>query len=172
MPAMRDLRVPSLFVLPAFEEGAYYLFGSTWRLPGCSPPSFHCYRSCDLETWEGPCPAFVRPEGFWADRDSFAPEVHEWGCAFYMFANFKAQGCFRGTQVPADEQVFLTVSALCSRLVLRPRPPNVTQRLPHSTSSGRARRQSQACRLPPGRPCQSVCRHGRASRPGRPYART
>ena len=72
MPATRDLRIPNPFVLPVPDERAYYLFGSTWRLPGCSPASFHCYRSRDLESWEGPHPAFVPPPGFWSDRDFWA----------------------------------------------------------------------------------------------------
>ena len=99
MPHIRDLRVPNPFVLPVPADGAYYLFGSTWRLPGCTTTSFHSYRSRDLESWDGPHPAFVAPPGFWADRDFWAPEVHALGGAFYMLANFTAPGRYRGTQV-------------------------------------------------------------------------
>ena len=99
MSPTREIRIPNPFVLPVSRERAYYLFGSTWRLPGCSPTSFHYFRSRDLRSWDGPYLAFERPEGFWADRDFVASEVHELDGAFYMFANLLGQGRPRGTQV-------------------------------------------------------------------------
>lgn len=94
-PRMRDP-----FVLARPDEGRYYLFGSTdpdiWRGPGTG---FDAYIGKDLETWEGPFPAF-RPEAdFWGKENFWAPEVHEHEGAFYMFASFKAAGRCRGTQI-------------------------------------------------------------------------
>jgi Glycosyl hydrolases family 43. len=52
-----------------------------------------------LTHWEGPFPAFRPPEGFWADRDYWAPEVREYEGSYYMFASFKADGVARATQI-------------------------------------------------------------------------
>ena len=95
----RQIQIRDPFALPVADEGAYYLFGTTWRTPGASPAGFDCYRSSDLASWEGPFPAFVPPPGFWSDRNFWAAEVHEMDGAFHMFASFKAQGRYRGTQV-------------------------------------------------------------------------
>ena len=94
-----DIQIGNPFVLPVARERAYYLFGSTWRKPVTSPTSFDYYRSNDLESWEGPFPAFVAPPGFWADRECWAAEVHAWDGAFHMFASLKAEGRYRGTHV-------------------------------------------------------------------------
>jgi beta-xylosidase len=85
------------FILPVSEEGKYYLYGTGWRLP--NGPGFMVYTSNDLKTWEGPFPAFRRPEGFWSDRDYWAPEVHRYKGKYYMFASFKAKDACRGTQI-------------------------------------------------------------------------
>ena len=51
------------------ENGTYYLFGT--RSDTCwsqDAEGFDCYKSADLENWEGPFEIFHKPEGFWADR--------------------------------------------------------------------------------------------------------
>lgn len=97
-----QLRDP--FLLAVAEEGAYYLFGSTdadiWHAPATG---FDCYRSTDLETWEGPIEAFRPPLGFWSDRNFWAPEVHAHAGRYFMFATFTAEGERRGTQVLASD---------------------------------------------------------------------
>lgn len=85
------------FILPVASQGMYYLFGTGWPLP--NGRGFVCYRSRDLVAWEGPQVVFEPPEGFWADRHYWAPEVHAWRGGFYMFASFKAEGVPRGTQI-------------------------------------------------------------------------
>jgi hypothetical protein len=49
--------------------------------------------------WEGPIPAFRPPPGFWGEQNFWAPEVHGYNGRFYMFASFKADRRYRGTQV-------------------------------------------------------------------------
>lgn len=95
-----DIQLRDPFVLPVEEERTYYLFGSTdadiWRGPGTG---FDCYRSRDLETWEGPYPAFRPAPDFWAETNFWAPEVHRYRGRYYLLATFKADGVRRGTQV-------------------------------------------------------------------------
>lgn len=109
MPAslrLADIQMRDPFLVTAVDEQAYYLIGSTdadiWNPPGTG---FDCYRSTDLETWEGPIEAFRPPAGFWADRNFWAPEVHRYRGRWYMFASFKAEGMARGTQVLVADRV-------------------------------------------------------------------
>jgi len=92
-----DLHIRDPFVVPALEEGVYCLYGTIFPLP--DGPGFPVYESKDLETWSGPRAAFRRFDGFWSDRDYWAPEVHAYRGRYYMFASFKAEGVRRGTQI-------------------------------------------------------------------------
>lgn len=56
---------------------------------------FDAYWSNDLCEWTGPIPVFRPPQGFWADKDFWAPEVYLWNDKFVMFASFKAAGLCR-----------------------------------------------------------------------------
>ncbi len=95
-----DIRMRDPFVLARPAEGRYYLFGTTdadpWRGPGTG---FDVYIGTDLESWDGPFPAFRPEPDFWGKENFWAPEVHEYGGAFYMFASFKAEGRRRATQI-------------------------------------------------------------------------
>ena len=87
------------FILPVAKEGRYYLFGS-------HPPKtndFPVYVSRDLKIWEGPVAAFIPPDGFWATRDFWAPEVHFYKGRYFLFASFKADKTCRGTQILMSE---------------------------------------------------------------------
>ena len=61
-----DIQIRDPFVLPVPEDQYYYLFGTTdlncWN---DEATGFDCYRSRDLENWEGPIPAFRPPADFW-----------------------------------------------------------------------------------------------------------
>lgn len=99
MPARTTLRVRDPFIVSDAENG-YCLFvshatanASDGRL------GVDCYLSRDLETWTEPRAVFVRPEGFWSDRDFWAPEVHAFGGQSYLFMTFKAENKCRGTQI-------------------------------------------------------------------------
>jgi len=99
-----DIHLRDPFVLPVEAERQYYLYGTTgahaWTE---SAAGFDYYTSPDLERWQDPFPAFRPPAGFWADRNFWAPEVHVYSGAWYLFASFKAEGVRRGTQILAAD---------------------------------------------------------------------
>ncbi len=96
----QDLQIRDPFVVPVAAERRYYLYGTTDPNPW-GPPAvgFDVYIGEDLAQWAGPFPAFRPPDGFWADRNFWAPEVHRYRGRYYMVASFKAPGVCRGTQI-------------------------------------------------------------------------
>ena len=92
-----EIHVRDPFVLR--EGGQYYLYGTRGATCWGKADGFDVYVSRDLEEWDGPHACFTRPEGFWADRNYWAPEVHAYEGAYYMFASFAAEGVHRGTQI-------------------------------------------------------------------------
>lgn len=85
-----DINIRDPYVL--VSGGAYYLYGT--RSATCWGPAdgFDCYVSHDLEEWEGPIEIFHRPEGFWADRNYWAPECYEVDGKFYLIATLGGEG--------------------------------------------------------------------------------
>ncbi len=81
------------------EDGRYYMFGT--RGPTCwgAADGFDVYVGTDLENWSDPHVCFANDGSFWADRNYWAPEVHRWNGAFYMFASFKSETVHRGTAI-------------------------------------------------------------------------
>lgn len=77
----------------------FWLYGTTDAPPaGVGPYSefpatgFECYSSDDLVEWRGPVQCFRRPEGFWADTQFWAPEVHLFEGRLVMLATMKRKG--------------------------------------------------------------------------------
>ena len=110
MPKISDIQMRDPFVVRDGEN--WYLFGSTdkdiWRSPGVG---FDVYRQkvspnglCPDE-YEGPFPAFRPPADFWSEINFWAPEVHPYGGAWYMFATFKPKTGLRGTAILKSEKV-------------------------------------------------------------------
>lgn len=95
----QDLHIRDPFIL--VEQGRYYLYGTkgSTSFNEVFADEFPVYVSDDLENFSDPIPAFKRPEGFWSDRQYWAPEVHRYRGAYYMFATFCAQGKMRATQI-------------------------------------------------------------------------
>ncbi|NYE18901.1 glycoside hydrolase family 43 protein [Microbacterium immunditiarum] len=100
-----EIQIRDPFVLYDPDEGRYHLFGSTdediWTGPATG---FDTYWSTDLDEWHGPAPAFRPAPDFWSHTQYWAPEVHPYRGAFYMFATFTAPGERRGTQVLRAER--------------------------------------------------------------------
>ena len=91
---LNEINIRDPFIL--VDDGKYYIYGTAgWGMKGCFP----VYESLDLEDWDGPFTAFKPTENFWADRDFWAPEVHKYNGAYYMFASFKSNSRKRGTQI-------------------------------------------------------------------------
>lgn len=100
-----DIQIRDPFVLPIEDDKTYYLFGTTDKNCWGEGTGFDCYKSNDLENWEGPIQAFRPPENFWAKKNFWAPEVHAFKGRYYMFASFKAEKQYRGTQILVSDSV-------------------------------------------------------------------
>ena len=75
------------------HNGVYYMYGKV------DETSFCVYKSHELKEWSEPKIVFKKTADFWADRDFWAPEVHEYKGRFYMFASFKSENRHRATQI-------------------------------------------------------------------------
>jgi len=82
------------------ENGRYYLYGTTdpscWTGPFIG---FDAYVSDDLENFEGPLPVFRPKEGFWGEKNFWAPELHVVDGQYFLFASFKNDRVCRGTVI-------------------------------------------------------------------------
>lgn len=92
---LTDINIRDPFVL--LHEGRYYLYGTRGATCWGKADGFDVYVSDDLKTWSAPHEVFHNDGTFWADMNYWAPEVHPWQGAFYMFASFKTEGVCRGT---------------------------------------------------------------------------
>ena len=95
---LEDINIRDPFILP--HDGTYYMYGTVLG----RGKGFYVYQSKDLEMWSGPQLAFELPEGFWATKDFWAPEVHKHNGKFYMFATMKSEEKCRGTQILVAEE--------------------------------------------------------------------
>ena len=89
------------FVMP--YNGKYYMYVSNAALCWGMGGNFNLYISDDLENWSEPIEIFKCTPDFWSDRHFWAPEVHEYNGAFYLFASFNAENINRGTAILKSE---------------------------------------------------------------------
>ena len=97
-----EIRIRDPFVITDRENNCYYMYGTTDLENGslAARTSFTVYKSYDLELFsEGKVIFDGKSSGFWATRDYWAPEVHEYNGRYYLFGSFKADGECRGTQI-------------------------------------------------------------------------
>jgi arabinan endo-1,5-alpha-L-arabinosidase len=99
MLKLKDIQIRDPFILPVEQEKTYYMYGTTDKDCWGKGISFEAYKSRDLKSWGGPFTVFTPPSDFWADRNFWAPEVHKYKEAYYMFATFKSPDHCRGTQI-------------------------------------------------------------------------
>ena len=90
-----NVRDPYILV----EDSKYYLYGTRGYQCWEEGEGLDVYVSDDLENWSGPTEVFTKPEGFWADKNFWAPEVHKYNGSFYMLVSFKSDDRCRGTQI-------------------------------------------------------------------------
>lgn len=96
-----EINIRDPFVLP-WTDGWYYMTGTRGATCWGDPPptGFDGYRSRDLEEWEGPFVMFRKSPDFPPDRCYWAPEIHPWRGAFYVFATFdRADAPCKGTWI-------------------------------------------------------------------------
>ena len=92
-----EINIRDPFVL--LRDGVYFLYGTRGATCWGLADGFDAYTGTDLENWEGPFTVFENDGSFWADRNYWAPEVHVWQGAYYMFASFKNETRRRGTAI-------------------------------------------------------------------------
>ena len=94
----QDIIIRDPFIL--LVEDTYYMYGSNsltlWE-PG--EESFYCYKSRDLENWEGPIEIFHKPEGFFADRNYWAPECIAYKGSYYLITTFASADTKKGIYI-------------------------------------------------------------------------
>lgn len=90
---LNEIHIRDPFILPYGDK--YYMYGSRVG----KQKGFDVYISDDLENWSEPKSVFEKNADFWAEKDFWAPEVHEYKGKFYMFASFKAENVCRGTGI-------------------------------------------------------------------------
>lgn len=92
-----DINIRDPFILADAERGLYYLYGS--RGDGRKRDGFDVYVSRDLKAFSEPREIFTVNDGFWGKYDFWAPELHFYKGAYYLFASFKADGHCRATHI-------------------------------------------------------------------------
>lgn len=102
MAKRSDIRIRDPFIYTDVKNGCYYMYGTTSVFDGeiAAGTSFAVYKSYDLENFEGPKIIFDGSgEDFWADRDFWAAEMHEYKGKYYLFGSCKAENKCRGTHI-------------------------------------------------------------------------
>lgn len=81
-----EIHIRDPFVL--YEGGKYYMYGTRAANFGKQTGGFDVYVSDDLETWSEPHPCFDSAAYGLNTAANWAPEVHKYKDAYYMFATF------------------------------------------------------------------------------------
>jgi len=93
-----EINIRDPFILN--DGGTLYMYGSTDKnIWGGECFTFSAYRTTDLVNFEGPFVVFTRPEGFWANEQFWAPEVHKYKGEYYLFGSFFKKGVGRRSQI-------------------------------------------------------------------------
>jgi beta-xylosidase len=85
---LADVRLRDCCVFADAKTQTYYLVSSTGRRGPNNRPAVVQYTSKDLVNWTGPRVVFEIPEGFWAQKGIWAPELHAWRGKYYLFLTF------------------------------------------------------------------------------------
>lgn len=97
MMKTNEINIRDPFVLT--YEGKYYMYGTRVGIQ----TGFDVYVSEDLEHWSRPKAIFEYYDGFWGQKEFWAPEVHLYKEKFYLFATFRKEGTCRGTAILVSE---------------------------------------------------------------------
>lgn len=85
---IEEINIRDPFVLPF--NGKYYMYGTRAESCWSVGDGFDVYISDNLSQWEGPIEVFHRPEGFWGNKNFWAPEVYRHNDSFLMAATFSS----------------------------------------------------------------------------------
>lgn len=93
----KDINIRDPFIL--LYDGKYYLYGTRGKTTWTVATGLDVYVSEDLENWSEAHECFSIPEGFWANKEIWAPEVYFYNGSFYMFVSLRSDSRLRGTQI-------------------------------------------------------------------------
>ncbi len=96
MPRFDAFRIRDPFILP--DGGKYYMYESGTTDDPCDR-QVYVRVSHDLTEFSDRIPVFTPPADFWADRDFWAPEVHLYKGAYYLFLSLKSETACRATEI-------------------------------------------------------------------------
>lgn len=94
---LNEINIRDPFVLA--EDNKYYLYGTRADNFGRNTAGFDVYVSEDLENWGGPAECFNSEINNLNRQVNWAPEVHKYKGAYYMFATFTKENNLRGTYI-------------------------------------------------------------------------
>ena len=83
---LSEIHIRDPFVL--VEDGKYYMYGTRAAGFGIKTGGFDVYVSTDLEDWSEPYECFNSEKYGMNYHANWAPEVHKYNGAYYMFATF------------------------------------------------------------------------------------
>lgn len=92
---LNEINIRDPFVL--FEGGKYYMYGTRAKDFGCNTGGFDVYVSEDLADWSEPIECFDSNKYGLNRAVNWAPEVHKYCGAYYLFATFTKENGLRGT---------------------------------------------------------------------------
>lgn len=81
------------------DNGTFYLYGTRSETAWAHGSGFDVYESFDLENWVGPKEIFKKPEGFWADKEYWAPECIKANGQYYLVATFGTENRPKGIHI-------------------------------------------------------------------------
>lgn len=90
-----EINIRDPFILE--DDGTYYLYGTRAANFGVQTNGFDVYVSNDLENWSEPILCFDSDANGMNRGVNWAPEVHKYQGAYYMFATFTRENGLRGT---------------------------------------------------------------------------
>lgn len=92
-----DINIRDPFVL--YENGTYYMYGTRAKNFGKLTGGFDVYTSTDLVQWSDPIACFDSEKYHLNKFVNWAPEVHKYNGAYYMFATFTQENELKATYI-------------------------------------------------------------------------
>lgn len=97
----QEINIRDPFVL--YENGMYYLYGTRAKNFGMQVGGVDVYLSSDLEEWSEPIECMNSAVHGLNRGANWAPEVHRYNGAYYMFVTFTMETGLRGTCILKSE---------------------------------------------------------------------